>query len=333
MISLGELAEQFGLELSGNPATEIRGVGTISNASADQLTFLANPKYGKHLMATKAGAVVLHPNQAEQCPTAALISTNPYASFARIAAVFDQSRSSEPGIHPSAHIGDDCLIDASASIGPQVVIESGSHVGANATIGAGCFIGRNCQIADGVFLHPRVALYADVQLGKRTIIHSGAVIGADGFGIAFDDGAWIKVPQLGGVRIGADCEIGANTTIDRGAIEPTVLEDDVRVDNQVQIAHNCHIGAHTAMAGCSAIAGSTTIGRYCLVGGGAGVVGHLELCDRVTVTAMSLVTHSIAEPGEYSSGSPLQSSRDWRKNAVRTRQLDDIARRLRKLER
>jgi UDP-3-O-[3-hydroxymyristoyl] glucosamine N-acyltransferase len=189
-------------------------------------------------------------------------------------------------------------------------------------IGEDCIVGEDCDIG------PRVTLVRRIRLGRRVLIHPGAVLGADGFGLAMEGGRWLKVPQLGGVAVGDDCEIGANTTIDRGALDDTVLEEDVRLDNQIQIGHNAHIGAHTAMAGCSAVAGSARIGRYCLIGGGAGVLGHLELCDRVIVTAMSLVTHSIREPGEYSSGTPLMDNRSWRKSAARFKQLDSIARRL-----
>jgi len=203
-----------------------------------------------------------------------------------------------------------------------------SRVAAGAVIGPGCVVGEDCCIGAGSLLVARVTLVARVRLGARVRIHPGAVLGADGFGLAMDAGRWIKVPQLGGVVIGDDCEIGANTTIDRGAIEDTVLEEDVRLDNQIQVGHNVRIGAHTAMAGCAAVAGSAKIGRYCLIGGGVGITGHLEICDRVTVTAMSLVTQSIAQPGEYSSGMPVQDSRSWRRNGARFRQLDALARRI-----
>jgi UDP-3-O-[3-hydroxymyristoyl] glucosamine N-acyltransferase len=195
-------------------------------------------------------------------------------------------------------------------------------------IGPGCVIGDDCVVGAGSELVARVTLVTRVRLGQRVTVHAGAVLGAAGFGLAMEGGKWLNVPQLGGVVIGDDCEIGANTTIDRGAIEDTVLEEDVRLDNQIQIGHNAFIGAHTAMAGCAAVAGSARIGRYCLIGGGAGVLGHLEVCDKVMVTAMSLVTHSIREPGEYSSGTPLMDNRNWRKNAARFKQLDALARRI-----
>ena len=219
-------------------------------------------------------------------------------------------------------------IDPSAHIGPHVVIGARSTVGAGAMLGPGCIVGEDCDVGEGCELIARVTLVTRVRLGKRVRIHPGAVLGADGFGLAMDAGRWIKVPQLGGVVIGDDCEIGANTTIDRGALEDTVLEEDVRLDNQIQVGHNVRIGAHTAMAGCAAVAGSAKIGRYCLIGGGAGILGHLEVCDRVIVTAMSLVTHSIREPGEYSSGTPIMDNRSWRKSAARFKQLDALARRV-----
>jgi len=272
--------------------------------------------------------VVLRESDADACPVTALLTPEPYAAFARIAALFEPRPEHRAGIHPSAVIDPSAQVAPDASIGPYVVIGARSHIGAGAHIGPGCIIGDDCSIGDGCRLVAHVTLVTRVRLGKRVLIHPGAVLGADGFGIAMTQGHWIKVPQLGGVVIGDDCEIGANTTIDRGALGDTVLEEDVRLDNQIQIGHNVHIGAHTAIAGCAAIAGSARIGRYCLIGGGAGIVGHLEICDRVVITAMSLVTHSIREPGEYSSGTPLMDNRSWRKNAARFKHLDRIARRM-----
>ncbi len=332
-MKLGEIADQFQLELKGDSNVVVDGVGTIERATGSQIAFLANPKYRKHLPDTSAAAVILSAESAEGCPVPSLVSQNPYASYARIASLFDPAAGCEPGVHASAVIADDVKLGNNIHVGPLAVIEAGCRVGDGAVVGARCHLGRGAVLKQQAFLHPGVTIYHQVQIGARSIIHSGAVIGADGFGIAHDQGAWVKVPQLGSVVIGNDCEVGANTTIDRGAIEDTILGDDVKIDNQVQIGHNVRVGDHTAMAGCAAIAGSTTIGKYCLIGGGAGVVGHLTLCDGVTVGAMSLVTHSIHEPGEYASGTPLQRNRDWRKNAVRMRQLDDIARRVKKLER
>ncbi|MBV2208023.1 MAG: UDP-3-O-(3-hydroxymyristoyl)glucosamine N-acyltransferase [Thermomonas sp.] len=321
-----ELAARFGLELRGEDCS-VCGVGTLADANETQLSFLANPHYRQQMRQTRAGIVVLRADDAEARTGSMLIARDPYAIYAKIAALFERLPQSAAGIHSSAVIDPSATIAASAHIGPHVCIGARSTVAEGCVIGPGCVIGDDCHLDANCRLVARVTLVTRVHLGQRVLIHPGAVLGADGFGIAMDAGHWIKVPQLGGVHIGDDCEIGANTTIDRGALEDTVLEEDVRLDNQIQIGHNVRIGAHTAMAGCSAVAGSATIGRHCLIGGGAGVVGHLQVCDRVVITAMSLVTHSIHQPGQYSSGTPLMDNRDWRKSAARFKQLDRIARR------
>jgi len=327
MFNATDLAKRFGLVVHGDGAVQVHGVGTLARAEAGQVAFLANPKYRVQLAHTRAGLVVMRADDAAGFAGTALIARDPYVAFARLSALFAPRPQYAPGVHASAHVDASAVIAADAHIGAFVSIGARSRVDAGAMIGPGCVIGNDCTVGAGSELVARVTLVAQVRLGQRVLVHPGAVIGADGFGLAMDAGQWLKVPQLGGVIIGDDCEIGANTTIDRGAIEDTVLEDDVRLDNQIQIGHNVHIGAHTAMAGCSAVAGSTRIGRYCLIGGGAGVLGHLELCDKVVVTAMSLVTRSIREPGEYSSGTPLMDNRSWRKSAARFKQLDDLARR------
>ena len=327
--SAAQLAERFGLALRGDPTVAVEGVATLSNASPSQLAFLANPRYRAQLDRTRAGIVVMRPADAGGHGGTALLAEDPYSAFARISALFDHRPPAVPGVHASASVAIDARIDASAQVGAFVAIGARSTIGAGAIIGPGCVVGDDCVVGEGCELVARVTLVRRVRLGRRVLIHPGAVLGADGFGLAMEAGRWLKVPQLGGVVVGDDCEIGANTTIDRGALEDTVLEEDVRLDNQIQVGHNVHIGAHTAMAGCSAVAGSARIGRYCLIGGGAGVLGHLELCDRVVVTAMTLVTHSIREPGEYSSGTPLMDNRSWRKSAARFKQLDALARRTR----
>ena len=321
-----ELATRFGLGLRG-PDRTVNGVGTLADAGPAQLAFLANPRYRNQLANTRAGVVVVRADDAEGVAGPALIARDPYVAFARIAALFERKPSHAPGIHPTAFVDPAAIVDPAASIGPHASIGARSRVHAGAVIGPGCVIGEDCEVGEDCELQARVTLLTRVRLGKRVRILPGAVLGAAGFGLAMDAGHWINVPQLGGVVIGDDCEIGANTTIDRGALGDTVLEEDVRLDNQIQIGHNVHIGAHTAMAGCSAVAGSARIGRYCLIGGGAGILGHLEVCDRVVVTAMSLVTHAIRQPGEYSSGTPLMDNRSWRKSAARFKQLDRIARR------
>lgn len=319
--TLVELAAEFGLVLHGEGEKRIGGVGTLEAAQEWQLGFLANPRYRSQLAATRAGAVVAAADALDLAPCAVLVSRNPYADFARIAALFEPRPARPPGVHPSAVVDPGAQLAASAHVGPCAVVAAGATVGEGAIIGAHCLIGEDCHVGPGCHLVARVTLVTRVRLGARVLVHPGAVLGADGFGLAMDGGNWLKVPQLGGVVIGDDCEIGANTTIDRGALGDTVLEEDVRLDNQIQIAHNVRIGAHTAMAGCSAVAGSARIGRWCLIGGAAGVLGHLEICDKVTITAMSLVTHSIREPGEYSSGTPLMDNRSWRRSAVRFKQL------------
>ncbi len=326
VFAASELAQRFGLELRGEDRA-VHGVGTLSSATAEQLSFLANPRYRGQLGDTAAGVVVLRSDDADARTGTALIARDPYVAFAKIAALFERKPVRTAGIHPTAVVDASAQVDPAAHVGPHVSIGARSRIGAGASIGPGCVIGDDCEIGEGCELVARVTLVTRVRLGRRVLVHPGAVLGADGFGIAMDRGHWIKVPQLGGVLVGDDCEIGANTTIDRGALGDTVLEEDVRLDNQIQVGHNVRIGAHTAMAGCSAVAGSASIGRHCLVGGGAGILGHLEVCDRVVITAMSLVTHSIREPGEYSSGTPLMDNRSWRKSAARFKQLDDIARR------
>jgi UDP-3-O-[3-hydroxymyristoyl] glucosamine N-acyltransferase len=335
--SLAGLAERFALQLRGDGARMIDGVAALAAATPAQLGFLANPRYRSELATCKAAAVILRAADADAFAGAALIAEDPYVAFAKIAALFQSTPAPVPGIHASAVVANDARVATSASIGPFCVIDSGTVIDDGAVVGPHCTIGPGCRVGAQTRLVARVTLVAQVVLGKRVLVHPGAVIGADGFGLAFDrsasnHGSWIKVPQQGGVVVGDDCEIGANTTIDRGALDDTVLEDDVRLDNQIQIAHNVRIGAHTAMAGCAAVAGSATIGRYCLIGGGAGILGHLSIADRVTITAMTLVTHSIHEAGEYSSGTPIQDNRAWRRNAARFRHLDELTRRVQTLE-
>ena len=322
------IAGLLGLELRGDGGAALTGVATLAAAQPDQIAFLANPRYRAQLDDTRAGAVILHPDQAAEYAGTALLAADPYVAYARAAALFEVREATAPGIHPSAVVDPAAEVDPGAYVGPLVSIGPRTRIARGAVIGPGCVIGEDCELGAGTELVARVTLVRRVRIGARTVIHPGAVLGADGFGLAMDKGRWIKVPQLGGVRIGDDCEIGANTTIDRGAIDDTVLEENVRLDNLIQIAHNVHVGAHTAMAGCVGVAGSTRIGRYCMLAGQVGVAGHLEICDRVTVMAKSMVSHSITEPGEYASGIPAMPAREWRRNAVRIRQLDALARRV-----
>lgn len=333
MITLKSLSDELGLERRGCDSKPILSVGTIASAQPDQITFLANPTYRQYLETTQAAAVILSEEDASTCSVPALIAENPYATYARVAAKFAPLPASSPGIHGSAVVARSAQVDPTAAIGPHCVIEDNAVIGAHCTVGPRCVVGAGSRLGSATRLVASVTILHDVVIGKRTLIHPGAVIGSDGFGLAMESGSWLKVPQLGSVHIGDDCEIGANSTIDRGALEDTVLGNDVRLDNLVQIAHNVRIGDHSALAGCAAVAGSAVIGQYCMIGGRAGVLGHLELTDRVTLTAMTLVTHSIRKPGTYSSGTPLQANSSWRKNAARFKKLDDLARRIFALER
>jgi UDP-3-O-[3-hydroxymyristoyl] glucosamine N-acyltransferase len=320
--SLRELADRFGLELQGDGSTPIRGVASLGSAGPDELTFVVSDRYRRQLGESRAGAFVIAPAMAQSFDGNALVAANPHAAFARIAALFASEPRAPAGIHATAVVEPGASIDDSASIGPYCTVAADARVEAGAVLGPHCIVGPRCTVGAQTWLVARVTLAQDVVLGARVTIHPGAVLGADGFGLAFDQGAWLKVPQLGRVVIGDDCEIGANTTIDRGALDDTVLEEDVRLDNLVQIGHNVRIGAHSALAGCVGVAGSARIGRYCLIGGAAGVNGHIEICDRVTITAMSLVSHSIHTPGEYSSGMPVRESRVWRRTVARLRRLE-----------
>ncbi|WP_316838323.1 UDP-3-O-(3-hydroxymyristoyl)glucosamine N-acyltransferase [Pseudohalioglobus sediminis] len=332
MITLGELAQRFDLQLDGDAQRTVSGLATLASAGPDDISFLSNKKYASQLLDTRAAAVILHPDLASQCPVATLATADPYLAFARSTALFDRSPAQPEGIHPAATVSPGAVIANDASIGPNAVVEAGARVGSGASIGANAYIGHNTEIGAGTRIQPGVVIYHNVKLGARCRVHSQAVLGADGFGFAPGPGGWEKIHQLGGVSIGDDVEIGACTTIDRGALDDTVIEDGAIIDNLVQIAHNCRIGKNTAIAGCTGLAGSTIIGANCTLAGGVGVVGHVEICDGVHVTGMTMVTRSITEPGSYSSGTPMATTREWRKSAVRFSQLERIQQRLAALE-
>ncbi|MEN5304801.1 UDP-3-O-(3-hydroxymyristoyl)glucosamine N-acyltransferase [Pseudomonas sp. TWI628] len=331
-MTLGQLAEALGATLKGPEALQITGLATLQEAGPGQLSFLANPQYRKYLDNCQAAAVLLKAADAEGFAGNALIVADPYLAYARISHLFDPKPKAVAGIHPSAVVAEDAQVDASASVGPFAVIESGARIGANVSIGAHCFVGARCVVGEGGWLAPRVTLYHDVTIGKRVVIQSGAVIGGEGFGFANEKGIWRKIAQIGGVTIGDDVEIGVNTAVDRGALSDTRIGDGVKLDNQIQIAHNVQVGDHTAMAACVGISGSTRIGKHCMLAGGVGLVGHIDICDNVFVSGMTMVTRSITEPGSYSSGTAMQPLADWRKSAARIRQLDDMAKRLQQLE-
>ncbi len=330
--TLGELAEHVSGKVKGDTSREIESVGTLQHADITQISFLTNPSYRKQLAASKAGAVIMSASDAENSPINAIVCNNPYAAYARIAALLSPSEKYNTGIDPSAHVATNAIISKTVSIAAGVVIESGVILEDFVRIGPGCVLQKNVKIGALTVLTANVTVVHDCEIGERNLIHPGVVIGADGFGQALDNGNWVKVPQLGRVIIGDDVEIGANTTIDRGAIEDTVIEDNVKLDNQIQVAHNVKIGAHTAIAGCTAIAGSTKIGKHCRIAGMVGIVGHLEIVDNVTVTAKSLVSGSIKKAGVYSAGTPLEPSQQWRKNTIRFKHLDEMAKRLNALE-
>lgn len=330
--SLGDIAAHIGAELQGDADYQIDGLNTLREAGPSELTFLSNQTYRQYLAETVAGAVILDMDSTSEYSGNRLVMDNPYLGYALASAMFDASPVPQRGIHPSAvvtastRIGDKVSVGPNTVLGENVVIGTGSRIGAGVSIGDGSIIGNNCRIS------ANVSIYHGVTIGDQVTIHSGAVIGADGFGFAHSQGRWVKIYQLGGVVIGSRVEIGACTTIDRGALDDTVIEDGVILDNHVQIAHNVHIGENTAIAGCSGVSGSTIIGKNCIFAGQSGVVGHITLCDGVHLTGGAIVTKSLTEPGSYSSGTAFSKSDDWRKNAVRFNQLDALARRVRQLE-
>ena len=330
--TLAELAGILGGELYGDPALEIRSLATLKSATEQQLSFFANPRYLQQLRQSRAGAVLVSAAHRADCPQAAIVVSDPYLAFARASQLFDWRRPALVGVHPSAVIADDVRIPADAQIGPQVVIDSGVKLGQGVVIGAGTVIGEHCVVGDRSRLEANVTLYPNVRLGKDVLIHSGAVLGSDGFGFAPTANGWEKICQLGGVVVEDRVEIGAGVTIDRGALDDTRIGAGVKLDNQIQIAHNVVIGRDSAIAGCTAVAGSTRIGERCTIAGMSGITGHLEIADDTHVTAMSLVSKSIKRPGVYSSGTGLEPHQQWKRNVVRFRQLDDMARRLRTLE-
>lgn len=322
---LADIAARFGGNVQGDADTTVSQVATLDSAQAGQITFLANSKYRTQLAVTRAGAIIVGAADVDATEIPRIVCDNPYAYFARVSAFLNPMPQAVSGIHPSAVIGEGAQIDPSAQIAAHVVVGSGASIGAGSVIMEGCSIGAGVSIGADARLYPRVVVYHDCVLGNRLVAHSGAVIGADGFGFAMGEGRWLKIPQIGRVVIGDDVEIGANTTIDRGALDDTVIEDGVKLDNQIQVAHNVRIGAHTVIAGCVGISGSTTIGRYCRIGGSAGILGHLQIADHVEISSFTLIGKSIREPGSYTGIFPFSKNEDWRKNAAHLRHLDGLA--------
>jgi UDP-3-O-[3-hydroxymyristoyl] glucosamine N-acyltransferase len=331
-VSLGELAVRFGCELRGDPDVIVDHVATLANADSRSLAFVANPRYRQQLSGTSAAAVVVDAASAASCTTAALVCGNPHATYARMAAVLHPQPAGPPGVHPSAVIAPGARIDPDAHVGPLSVIGERAVIGARAFVGPHCIVEEEVTLAEDVRLTARVTVCRRVQIGARTVVQPGAVIGGDGFGFAPEGGRWIKVPQTGTVRIGPDVEVGANTTIDRGAIEDTVIEEGVKLDNLIMIAHNVRVGAHSALAACVGVSGSTSIGRRCMIGGQVGIGGHLTIGDDVIITGCTMVSHSVARPGVYSGGIPLEEARVWRRLVARFKRLDSLAARLKALE-
>lgn len=330
--SLSDIAAKLGGRVLGDAGVRISQIATLENAGSDQISFLTNSKYRSQLATTRAGAVILAEADQDATGLPRIISDNPYAYFARVSALLNPGPVISPGIHPSAVVGANAKIALTAAVAATAVIGEGAEIGEHSVIGEGCCIGANVIVGSHARLYPRVVIYHDCVAGDNLIAHSGAVIGADGFGIAMDRGRWIKIQQIGRVVIGNDVEIGANTTIDRGALDDTVIEDGVKMDNQIQVAHNVRIGAHTAIAGCVGIAGSTTIGKHCRIGGSAGILGHLQIADNVEIAAFTLIGKSIREAGSYAGIFPFSTAEDWRRNSVHLRHLDDLSGRIKALE-
>lgn len=331
-LTLAELATITGGELFGDESLVVRRVAPMDKAQEGDVTFLSNPKYAKHLSECQATVVMVKAEHKDQCVGNALVVSDPYVAFARVVQAMDTTPKPADDIAPSAVIAADVKMGENVTIGANAVIETGVELGDNVSVGAGCFIGKNAKLGNNTKLWANVTIYHEVSLGDDCLVQSGTVIGSDGFGYANDKGEWIKIPQLGSVRIGNRVEIGACTTIDRGALEDTIIEDNVILDNQLQIAHNVQIGYGTVMPGGTIVAGSTKIGKYCQIGGASVLNGHITIADGVAITGMGMVMRSIEEKGLYSSGIPLQTNREWRKTATRVHRIDEMNKRLKAVE-
>lgn len=331
-LSLGEIVSRLGGELRGDADVLIGRISTLQSARPGDIAFFSHGRYRSHLESTRASAVIVGEADVNATPLPHIVAANPYLYFAQLAQLFSPQAPSVPGVHPSATVAPDVTVSPTAQISAHVHVGQGADIGDNVVIGPGCFIGDGVRIGDHARIGPNVSIYHQCSLGKRAIVHAGAVIGADGFGMALQDGKWLKIPQTGRVIIGDDVEIGANTTIDRGALDDTVIEDGVKLDNQIQIGHNVRIGAHSAFAGCVGVAGSARVGRHCTVGGGAIILGHIEITDHVHISAATLVTKSITTPGNYGGAFPFSGQRKWLRNAAALRNLADLAERIERLE-
>ncbi len=329
-LRLDEIVARLGGELRGDGSVVISQVGTLAAAGAGQIGFLANPKYRRQLSGTRAAAVIVPPQAADDTSLPRIVVANSYAYYARVAALLNPAALPASGIHPSAVVGS--TVPASVSIGANAVVGEGVSLGENVVLFPGVVIGDGVSIGAGTRIYPNAVVYRDCVIGERVVIQAGAVIGSDGFGYAKENGRWLKIPQIGRVVIGNDVEIGANTTIDRGALEDTVIGNGVILDNQIQIAHNCTIGEQTAMAGCVGVAGSTHIGARCTVGGAGMIIGHLEIGDDVHISAGTMVTKNLKRPGQYTSIYPLEAHEDWLHNAAQLKRLAKLSERVAQLE-
>lgn len=332
VFKLADLAERFDGQIRGNPNVVIHGVATLDSAGPRDIAYITSHKYYSALSKTSAGAVILTRKDVDRFSGTAFVVDNPRLCFARVATLFSPSGSFEPGMHATACVDGSANVADNAWVGPQAVVEAGAVIEDHVFIGPGCFIGARSVVGENTRLVARVVVNYDCMVGKNCIIHPGAVIGTDGFGFVKSSTEWIKIPQLGRARIGDNVEIGANTAIDRGTVDDTIIGDGVKLDNLIQIGHNVRIGEHTAIAACTCIAGSTRVGRRCAIGGQVGVTDHLEIADDVQITGGSLVTASISEPGTYSSSLKAEPAGKWKRSLVRLSQLDEIAKRLKKLE-
>lgn len=330
--TIADILVELGGELVGDPAIEIRRLATLESAGPGDLSFLSDKRYRAKLRTTRASAVILARAERDATDLPRILCEDPYAYYARAARLLNPEVRPAPGVHPTAVVEEGVRVPASSTVGPGCYIASGVQLEERVVIGANCSIGEEVRIGEDSRLYPSVIVYPGCAIGRRAVIHSGAVIGADGFGMAAEAGRWIKIPQTGRVVIGDDVEIGANTTIDRGALDDTVIEDGVKLDNQIQIAHNVRIGAHTAMAACVGVAGGTRIGSHCAIGGAARIVGHVTIADHVTIFATAFVTKSIAQAGTYAGALPSLPSREWARTVAHLRSLEQLVERIRDLE-
>ena len=333
VVTLDELARRCGGEVAGNGGVRLTGINTLEHAGDGEVSFLSSSKYRKLLQTTRAAAVIVAPADRDEITIPRLVVANPYLCFARVTAFFHPPERPLPGIHPSAVVEPGARVASSASIGPFAFVAAGADVGERCILGSHVSIGGDVSLGEETRLYPSVVIYPGCRIGKRVILHAGVVVGADGFGLAQDAGRWVKIPQVGRVIIGDDVEVGANTTIDRGALDDTVLDEGVKLDNQIQVGHNVKIGAHTAIAGCVGIAGSAKIGSHCTIGGSAGILGHLTICDNAHISAFTLITKSISQPGQYTSQLPVMTHEEWLKSASHLKHLDRLADKIKALQR